>query len=46
MTSFRKSCVYCQTEIEMSDKNGKWQAFEIMTGDFHSCLSIKRSHIH
>jgi hypothetical protein len=35
MTSFRKDCLL--QEIEMSDKNGKWQAFEI-TGGYHNCI--------
>jgi hypothetical protein len=46
MTCFRKFCVYCGIEIEMSDKNGRWQAFELMTGDYHSCISVRRNHIH
>jgi len=40
MTCYKRFCSFCGVEIEMSDKNGNWQAFEIITGDFHNCNSI------
>ncbi|HEY9398581.1 MAG TPA: hypothetical protein VIP29_01655 [Nitrososphaeraceae archaeon] len=35
--TFIKPCSFCGQAIEMSDKNGRWQAFE-ESGDYHNCL--------
>ena len=40
MRSFRKDCVNCKQEIIMSDKNGKWQEFEIMAKQ-HNCQLLQ-----
>jgi hypothetical protein len=31
---------YCRQEIETSDREGRWQAFEI-TGEYHNCIRRK-----
>jgi hypothetical protein len=40
MISFRKNYVYCRQEIKISDKNRKWQGFEI-TEDYPNCQSVQ-----
>jgi hypothetical protein len=33
-------CIYCRQEIEKSDREVRWQAFEI-TGESHNCIRRK-----
>jgi hypothetical protein len=44
MAQFVKPCSFCGQAIEMSDKNGRWQAYE-ETGDYHNCLRNRRKSI-
>jgi hypothetical protein len=35
--SYQRLCKYCNTDIEMSNKDGKWLPYSITTGDIHDC---------
>jgi hypothetical protein len=34
--SYQKQCMYCNEKIEMSDKSGKWVAYNLNNGP-HDC---------
>jgi len=37
MTAYKKFCMFCHTEIEMSDRSGKWLPYNVTTGTYHDC---------
>jgi hypothetical protein len=37
MTNIRRNCKFCNSEIEMSNRDGWWYPYEL-TGDLHNCL--------
>jgi hypothetical protein len=39
--SYKKICDYCKNEIEMSDKEGKWQPYNLDNGK-HDCRDKDR----
>ena len=43
MNSFVKLCSFCGEGIEMSNKNGRWQAFE-ESGQYHKCKERRTRH--
>lgn len=36
MSQYQKECVYCKSKIQMSDKSGKWAAYNV-DGSVHDC---------
>lgn len=43
MSQYKKSCMYCKNEIQMSDRSGNWLPYDLDGGTVHDCRNQKQT---